>query len=99
VARRDFPVRGPDVAVPDVADLPRRDRATLGAGHAAPAPVTRELAARIMRGFCPGWDVWPLGSRFVAAPEGADALTDPAVVNAGSMGELIVKISETASAR
>lgn len=88
---------GPGAAAPETAELPQRDCATLwGSGRLTATPVTRELMTRIVRGLYEGWDVWPMGCLYVAAPQGADALTDPAVISAGSMGELIAKISETA---
>jgi|GEM_PF-4645149 len=75
-------------------DLPRRDYATLWGRP--PQAVSRELGIRLIRGLYAGWDIWSLGRMYVAAPEGADALTDPAVISAGTMADLIVKISETA---
>ena len=89
---------GPEVAEPEAGNLPQRDRATYRATvRATPAPVPRELALRIVRGFYPDWNLWTLGCFYVAAPEGADALTDPSVVSAGSMAELIAMIAETAA--
>ena len=96
MAGEDVGVTGPGAAAPETAELPQRDRAVLWGGRPAGEPVTRELMTRIVRGLYEGWDVWPMGCLYVAAPQGADALTDPAVISAGSMGELIAKISETA---
>ena len=82
-------------------DLPRRDQA---AWRGAPVrltatPVTPDLAIRIVTGLYPGWDAWRLGGLYIAMPEGDDALTSPAVVNATSLGEIIVRISQAAGAR
>jgi len=52
---------------------------------------------RIVRGLYPDWDLWTLGCLYVAAPKGADALASPAVINAGSVAELIAMIAETAA--
>jgi len=90
--------QAPEARQEDAGDLPRRDRATLwGAGRLAVTPVTRDLMTRIVRGFYPGWNVWPPGCLWVAAPEGADPLTDPAVIHADSATELIQMIAETAA--
>ncbi len=91
-------MNGPAAAPPEITDLPRRDRAALwGTGRLAATPVTRELMTRIVRGLYPDWDLWTLGCFFIAAPKGADPLASPAVINAASVSELIVMISETAA--
>ena len=93
-------MNGPAAAQPETTDLPRRDRAAYRrTTRPAATAVTEDLALRIVRGLYAGWDVWRLGCLYVAAPGGADALTSPAVVNAGSLGEIIAKISMTAGAR
>lgn len=89
-------MNGTELAEPEAGNLPRRDCAAWR--PAAPltvTPVGPDLALRIVRGLYAGWDVWKLGCLYVAAPEGADALTDPDVVNAGSLGEIITRISDT----
>ena len=93
-------MNGPEVAEPDAGNLPRRlSAAYRGTARPAVTPVPREFGLRVIRGLCGGWDVLPprFGCLWVAMPHGADPLTDPSVIGADSVAEIIQMIAETAA--